>query len=276
MTKRDRSGTVLVETTLQIERQKARGSSRRVEAFLSGFRFTATSSYSRLEFKRAWLRDLAYLHVKCSKCSRLEDVEEAIQESFAKHPSQRRRLNRCWQALNSFQKRLPGSEPYNQSVFRIRMHIEEALLTAYDWWDASVTHEYTGTSCVRAEERPMKGKNGRIDCAIPDCSPNKIACRIHEFFVQDQSKFDAVEELATSGKCGPCSSELSSSFECMENARRDPKTLCDNRVCAKMGDLIIAVDGSDMECFAANNDNEWSVISRALGKKLENPVSAKE
>ena len=51
--------TVLVDTTIQIERLKDRKAKSRIELSLKQFGFTSTSSYARLEFKRSW--NLGYI-----------------------------------------------------------------------------------------------------------------------------------------------------------------------------------------------------------------------
>ena len=49
--------------------------------------------------------------------------------------------------------------------------------------------------------------------------------------------------------------------------------LCDNRHCARIADAIIAVDGRKVDEYAANNDKEWRLLARSMGKTLLNPVS---
>ncbi|MCH8218412.1 MAG: hypothetical protein IH892_16765 [Planctomycetes bacterium] len=56
---------------------------------------------------------------------------------------------------------------------------------------------------------------------------------------------------------------------------QDPKFLCDSKNCSAIGDAIIAVDGKQTDCFAANNDKEWQFLAKTLSKKLINPVQKK-
>ena len=84
--------TALIDTSVQIQRMKRRTLAYPVERELARFRFTATSSFSRYEFKRAWLRDLAIVHAKAMSAEVYEDVPAAIDKSFGSHPRTRARL----------------------------------------------------------------------------------------------------------------------------------------------------------------------------------------
>ncbi len=68
------------------------------------------------------------------------------------------------------------------------------------------------------------------------------------------------------------SDELKRTKEIIEEAQKNPRHLCDDHICTKLGDALIAIDGLDMDYFAANNDKEWVLLSNVLGKHLVNPV----
>ena len=53
--------TVHIDTSIQIERCKEPKKAKVAEKILKDFRFKSTSSYAKFEFKRAWLRDFAFL-----------------------------------------------------------------------------------------------------------------------------------------------------------------------------------------------------------------------
>ncbi|HSV98978.1 MAG TPA: hypothetical protein VLI39_02325 [Sedimentisphaerales bacterium] len=54
--------------------------------------------------------------------------------------------------------------------------------------------------------------------------------------------------------------------------KNDPQRVCQDNVCVKLGDILVALDGISIESFAANNDKEWIPLARALGKHLLNPL----
>jgi len=135
-----------------------------------------------------------------------------------------------------------------------------------------VTGYFQGTGCIRAEE-PVEysPRKGVFVATIAQCRPNDIHCRIHQFFAERRADFDKIRRaVEVAGKPSP---QLNSTKETIDDASQDARRLCDDRVCKRIGDAIAAVDGRDMEHFAANNDSEWKLLADVMGKKLINPTS---
>lgn len=263
--------TVHIDTSLQIERCKAPKKAQIVERSLKVFRFKSTSSYARYEFKRAWLRDLAYIYSALQEVNRIEELLGYVNDKLNAHPSNRRRVSRCIQGIESFLSKNPGNISYEASFIRLRSHIGNAILDAYNWWDHSITHEYDGIGCCRAAEQPRQLAGGKIDVSIPQCRQNKIKCAIHQFFEKNRDHFIAIK-LAIEALGDNVSKELQETQKIIQDAERNPKYLCDDRNCRTLGDSLIAIDGLNMDCFAANNDKEWALLSKVLGKELVNQV----
>jgi hypothetical protein len=136
----------------------------------------------------------------------------------------------------------------------------------------TVTHEYIGTGCVRALEEPKRLSNQKIDMAIPQCRRSSAECNLCNFFSDNKDSFLAIKEAIR--KLGDdASDELQTASKLIEDAEKNPESICDSRVCRKLGDILIAIDGAKLACFAANNDKEWVLLSKVLGKRLINPVN---
>jgi len=264
-------GTVHIDTSIQIEKCKAPKKAKVVEESLKAFRFKSTSSYAKYEFKNAWLRDLAYLYSASQKVGRLEDLLGYISDRLGAHPANRSRVSRCLQAVERFLSQVPGSISYEASLARVRSLLRNAILGAYAWWDSSITHEYNGTGCVRAYEQPKELSGGKIDVSVPRCSRDNIKCTIQRFFEQNKQHFIAIG-LAIKELGNNASEELQQAKKIIEDAEKNREGLCDDGVCRRLGDVLIAVDGLNMDCFAANNDKEWMLLADVLGKELINPV----
>lgn len=263
--------TVHIDTSLQIERCKAWKKAQIVEEGLKNFGFKSISTYAKLEFKRAWLQRLLYLYSASQNVNRLDELIGYINDRLGSHPIQRRRLNTCFQAIESFLSKINEALSPTAQVIRLRSHIRNAIIGAYTWWDSSVTHEYNGTGCARAAEQPTQLSGGKIDVSVPRCSRNNIKCTIHQFFEQNKRHFIVVR-LAIKELGNNASEELQQAKEIIEDAEKNPDSLCDDGVCRRLGDVLIAVDGLNMDCFAANNDKEWVILAEVLGKELINPV----
>jgi hypothetical protein len=263
--------TVHIDTSLQIERCKALRKAQIVEEALQAFPFKSTSSYAKLEFKRAWLQRLLYLYSDSHQISRMNELLGFVTDRLGSHPKHRRRLITCLQAIESFLSRINESLSPTAKLIRFRSHIRHAIIGAYTWWASSITHEYDGTGCVRAAEQPRQLAGEKIDVSIPQCRRNKIKCTIHQFFERNKEHFTAIKvEIEARGD--NVSKELQEAKKIIEDAEKDPEYLCDDRNCLKLGDALIAMDGLDIDYFAANNDKEWALLSKVLGKNLINPV----
>jgi hypothetical protein len=156
-------------------------------------------------------------------------------------------------------------------MLRLREFLVYGMTQAHVAWGRSVHHEFNGTGCVRAQERPARAANENIIFSLPRCRPGKINCKIHEFYAANADHFKKiVDKVATIGDSA--STQLKRAADGVTAAAANPKQLCDDRRCAEIGDLLIAVDGIDLPRYGANNDADWRPISEALGKILINPV----
>lgn len=263
--------TVHIDTSLQIERCKAAKKANVVEDALSQFGFKSSSTYAKLEFKRAWLQRLSYLYYASQNVNGLDELIGYINDQLSAHPLHRRRLSTCLQAVESFLSKIKEDLSPGAQLIRLQTHMRNAILGAYTWWDSSITHEYDGTKCVRAAEQPRQLAGGKVDVSIPQCRGSEIGCAIHQFFEKNREHFAAIK-LAVAALGGRASKELQEAKQIIEYAEKDPNRLCDDRNCVKLGDTLIAIDGLAMDCFAANNDKEWVLLSEVLAKPLVNPV----
>jgi len=263
--------TIHIDTSLQIERCKVQKKAQVVEQRLKEFGFKSTSSYAKLEFKRAWLQRLLYLYAASQNIDRLDELIGYINHNLGAHPMHQRRLNTCLQAIESFLSKINESLSPAAQLTRLQSHIRNAILSAYLWWDSSITHEYNGTGCARAAEQPIELSVGKIDVSIPRCRRDNIKCSIHQFFEKNKEHFNAIK-LKIEARVNIASKELQETQKIIEAAESNPEYLCDDRNCSKLGDVLIAVDGLGMDYFAANNDKEWLLLSEVLRKPLINPV----
>jgi hypothetical protein len=268
--------TVHIDTSLQIERCKAPKKADVVERALEPYRFKSTSTYAKLEFKRAWLQRLAYIYAACSDVTRVEELFGYVDDKLSSHPGHARQLTTCIQAIVSYLSKIRGQLTPEAQLIRFRSHVRTGIMGAYAWWDSSVTHQYHGTECKRAIEEPKELPDGKIDVTVPQCRRGKMCCGFHIFFKENMREFmklkQAIEKLGQ-----PVSNQIKGWKDAIEEAERDPLSLQDSKTCKKLSDAIIAIDGLDMECFAANNDKEWIFLSKVFEKELLNPVrNAKE
>jgi hypothetical protein len=261
-----------LDTSVQIERCKEPRLSQPVENLLKTYSFRSTSSYAKLEFKRSWIRDLAYLHEQCIQLKDWRLVQSKVTSAFSNNPQSGRRLNRCIQAINSFLATLPGNLSLEAANARFLAWLQESIMGWWTWWSRSVHHEFNGTQCARAAEKPTQSQSGHINVVIQTCSPSKISCAVNTFFKDNYSKFDQIASHAESNDS--ISEELKKSARVIRLAQVDPNSLCNNTECAKVGDAIISIDSGSVGVLGAHNPREWTHLSLVLGRELVDPVSA--
>ena len=137
--------TVHIDTSIQIERFKAFQKAQIVEDALKVFGFKSTSSYSKLEFKRVWLKRLAYLYSATEKVNRTDELIGYITDHLGSHPGHRRKLCTSLQAIQSFLSKINEALSPEAQLIRLRIHLRNAILGSYDLWDSSITYEYNGS-----------------------------------------------------------------------------------------------------------------------------------
>ena len=188
-------------------------------------------------------------------------------------PEASRRVSRLLSQIEGFLRLQGPNTPLAVVLVKLKSHLAAAITGAWACWDRSVTHHFDGLCCVRAKEELVRCKaNGRFDVCIPVCRPGKAGCQIEEFFTRHIGSFQkvasAIEKLGQSA-----SVELKTAHDFIRQAEIRPDVLRDSKVCRRIGDILIAIDGDDMGTFIANNDKEWIPLAEALGKALVNPVN---
>lgn len=265
--------TVLIDTTLQLEQQKIKPRPTVVETALSGFHFRAASSYSRLEAKRAWVQRLAYIHTESKQVDSIPQLLDRITRKLGSHPGHRRRLTTSIEAISSYSERLKGSMSGHAAMERFRYLIVDAVLSLNTWWDRSIHHEFDGTKCVRAKEFPTFDlRTETIQAGIARCVRSKIQCNIHNFRSNNAANFEKIIDSVSGCHHGADKSpELVAAAAILEASKVDATHLCDDGVCAKIGDCLITVDGLKMSHFASTNAREWGPLARTFDRVFLNP-----
>lgn len=203
-------------------------------------------------------------------CEGIGHLLEKIEKSLWK-PEAKRRRSRCVTAVVAFLSKQKAEAPIGVLLTRFRTHVVEAIFGGFLAFDRTVTHAFDGTSCVRAREKPLRAGDGSIDVRVRRCQRKSIQCTVHTFFDSHRKSFQSIKN-AIDAEGEKASRELRETAKTITEAERDSECLCDDSGCSSMSDALIAMDGINMQDFAANNPREWTVIASALGKPLINPV----
>ena len=198
----------------------------------------------------------------------IQELYGQIGRSF--QGGQKNRMTRCLEILEKRLGEVPQTVSLGDALLRLREHISLAILNSQAYWDRRVHHHFDQTGCVRALIKPRRQANDLIIFTVPRCKRSDIRCKINKFFISEQQTFitvkNAIDSLGdkASDQCKQASIELA-------KAVSDPERLCEDKNCARLGDILIAADSGSVSTLAANNDKDWIPIANALGKQLINP-----
>lgn len=254
---------LFLDTSAQFNRHSLdKESKREIEELLSSARITGSSTYARLEFKMSFLRDLAYLHGKLRQFRSIP----ALWSHLARLPPMHdRKLRRTLDHLARFWQDVSGDD--SDRIDAILLSIEQQVFTIWRWFDESVDYLEDGTGCIRSTEPPRLVR-GHLEVILNACRPERIRCRIHKFFNENRSLFERMVAGIESVEESERSKELKSLQQITAEASANPTVLCDDRVCRKIGDALIGVDGKGFPALVSSNIKEFRVICAALRNKL--------
>ncbi|MBL4701974.1 MAG: hypothetical protein JKX85_12020 [Phycisphaeraceae bacterium] len=262
-----------LDTTVLIDIHKADEISVPLCRELNNYVFKSASTYSKLEFKRAWLKALYYLYSKTEKTATIADILGILNILSSSYSS--RKLKTVLEVFRRFLKIVTPNDSKvrisdHTRIKRLRMHLRNAILHGFEQFEKILTHQWNGTDCTRAKENPKAYRGcSRIDVVIPKCTENNTYCRIDTFYTEHQKMFQNVAAAISADKSS--SPQLAISLPILIEAENNSKILRNALKCSKISDCIIAIDGHKVPVYIANNDDDWQLLANVLGKNLVNP-----
>lgn len=254
---------LFLDTSAQFNRHSLDKESRQeIEGLLNSSRITGSSTYARLEFKMSFLRDLAYLH---GKLRQLESIPHVLSHLSKLPPPHDRKLRRTLDHLARFWQNIPGDDTARMDA--IILCIEQQVLSIWRWFDDSVDYLADGTGCVRSRESP-RFHRGHLEVILKNCRRDQIRCRIHRFFTENRELFEKMASKIDSLAYEERTKELIRLQQVTDQASADATILCDDRICRKIGDALIGVDGKEFPSIVSSNAKEFRVISEAVGNNF--------
>jgi hypothetical protein len=255
---------LFLDTSAHFNRHSLNDRSRaEVSALLASARLVGTSTFSKLEFKLSFLRDLAYLH---GKLYQFRSIPRVLHHLATLPPPHHRRLQRALDHLARFFTFHGGDEA--ATVDAILLSIENGVANYWDTFDTSVDYVADGTGCVRSRDAPRLNRD-RVEVTHKQCRPDLINCRIHRFFEENRQAFQGVAVAIASLPEERLTNELRTFQRLITEASADPTVLCDDRNCRRFGDAIIAADAGGFPVIVSSNQREFEVLCAALQKRLQ-------
>lgn len=237
----------------------------RADAFVGDLRLVGTSSYARLEFKRSWMLDLVYLHSLLRRYGEIGKTLLHINRKLTADVRTQRKLRRTLDHVARFVGSAEQS-PDGIDVDVVLAHIENAIQSEWTRFEL-LDFIVDGTSCVRAREAPVVKTDGSIDVAVSRCRRDRIHCQVHRHYEKNREAFGRLRANLREIQ-EPGTVQLKRFLEVLDRAEDDPESLCDDSVCRKIGDPLIASDclsGEPKPSLVSSNRAEYDLVCDALG-----------
>lgn len=269
---------VFLDTTIQVDRVILKHDSEkcgRAEALVRQFDLRLAASYSRLEYKRVVLQNLALL---------LNYIESGgLTTAFYKIS----KLTRCRRdsTLNALLGFIfgefgttavdAGDTLDKQCSMRAAAYIRNAIMVLWYQFDKMVDHIADQTKCQRALEKPVRKKNGTYDLAVHESACRQRTCGIVNLFQSELPRIkhlcESLERRKADGR--GLTAELEKALAMLQSAGENSNRLYDYQNCLKVGDVWIHLEAAvaKVEHLATTNVRESEVLCPILDLQMHNP-----
>lgn len=275
---------LFLDTTIQVDRVLKEQPPEllvSLNALLARFNYLVGYSYSRLEFKRAVIQNLALiLDYLCDDRSFFRALQRAIAIG-ARRPRRAATLMSiaAWLGFQIKQQiEVTLGEDLDQRLaMRAESYLRNAIVYLWKRFDKSVDSVTDRTECRRAIEGPRRKANGRFDVSIAESNCRMKECNNANFFrahlpLMKQVR-DQLEQLRAQ-KSKKFTKELETALERLKAAISYPDGLYDYKACGGVGDIWMHLEclAAGVKDFATTNYKESEVLCPMLGLTMQNPA----
>jgi hypothetical protein len=252
--------TAIVDTTIQIDRQKTGVRRKAIESLLAEYTCVAATSIGLLEFKATLIQECITIHDRLKLIGRFTRARDGLIEST--HPQSRLRAHIFNNLVTVF---APSSHDISEEedaklADMSRLKLAADIPRLYDWFKASVDRYLdSAIACTRADERP-RFKNVAFEVNLPKCRRglNKN-CKVEELFRRRRQFFDDLKQRID-GRDDL--TQLQGTVEVYERIVADDAIDVSHSDCRKAGDCLQALEGIEEGATHAlsTNARDWETV----------------
>lgn len=261
-----RKSTIFLDTSVQIARTVHSESIRRqVEERTSGYGQTMTGLVVRLEYKRRLLKEARYLLDQLDYRKSFEKVLRHVHDDLP--PIQRRKSRICIQALITVDERDGDAD----RTERARLFLRNLLRFGLRDFDGGVDKVCDTSRCAAGASEVTEKKPYRsYDFGHDRCDRTKGSCGIGAFLAANREPLKKVlDYLRTLPKAhGKKTDELEAAEKFIEAYLADPTNIEAKNPCSTVGDLLVALESQEAECFYTMNWKESTHLARVMRQDL--------
>jgi len=284
MTQKSKQLPLFLDTTLQVDRCLSAHDSARSDAvakLLGDYNFLVSCVYSRLEFKRVVLQNIALI---------LRYIVEADPPSFFGALLRVSKLNYtprkastlanilAWIGHNIDSNVQTGEVGSNIDLViarRAESYIRNTIKRRWLWYRRTIDSLVDRMNCQRGKEQPVENADGSIDTSVHESACKNKGCNIANFFREQMSRLKKLLADLKKAKTtnGQLTDELEDAIRSIEAAIKDPTRLYNYNRCLELSDVWIHLESvaAGISDFGTTNYKESDLICPSLGLTKRQP-----
>ncbi|OAI47170.1 hypothetical protein AYO44_09970 [Planctomycetaceae bacterium SCGC AG-212-F19] len=272
---------LFLDTSIQVDRIVAQDwPDKRVpiKNLLDKFDYLATCSYSRLEFKRVVIQNLALtLHYLIEEKSFFRAMQRATRLQRSRRTSTLINIM-AWvgHRVDGRAEVSVGSGVDETLTLQAESYIRNGIRSIWKKFDRSVDSVLDKTECKRATEAPRVMPSGEVDASIPESQCRSKECNNANFLRSKlptiRKMCDELEKIKHRG--GTLTDELEEALKTLRSAEGNFDRLYDYQRCLAVGDVWIHLESlaAGIKSFATTNYKESQVLCPIFGLEMKPPT----
>ena len=253
----------LLDTTVQLDRQKTEARRQKLESILAEFDWKFSTGISLVEFKATVIQECITIHNQFRRTgARFTRARDALLEKKGRQISLRAHIFN--NLLHVFASSFDISEETDSRLAeKARLLLENIIPQLYDWFakESVDTVLNDRIACDRANEPPRK-KRAAFEINLPECKrgTNKN-CHVERVIRQAGPQLTILLEPHITH-----SDQLRNAVDTFRKVLENTKTELSHGDCRRAGDCLIALEAEGKATHVlSSNAREWKPLSDVLG-----------
>ena len=257
---------IFLDTSIQIARKVHSPEIKKIiETQISNYHISTSSLVVKQEFKRRLIKEAHYLlkQIKFRK-----SYSKVLRHVHNLPQQQRRKMNICLDTLLT----IDENDNEKDRTDRAICFFQDLLRNGLQDFNQSVDHVFEDSNCACGKKQIKPKSNDEYDFGTNKCSRTEGTCGISNFLNEHESNLNKIsshlKNIPASDVKGKKSKELQNIEEFVNSCISDSKKIEEKNPCYTVGDLLIALESSDIPTFYTLNGKESQHLCRILNQNL--------
>lgn len=266
-----RPRVALLDTTVQVDRQKMGNRRAQIEELLFGFPMKVTTSICLLEFKATIIGECITIHDNLRLRKRFTLVRDSLREKDYRQASLRDHI--FDNLVGVFASSFDITEDKDERLgTKARLKLQQIIPRLYDWFVTESVDAVLrdGIQCTRAAEKPDKGERVSFRPNLSKCVRGKNkTCMVEGFIRQHAQRVVPALEAIIGDLADTEADQLRKTLGLFCRVAGDDDVELSHGECRNAGDCLIALEGMQHASHAVStNATEWAHLCEILGMEF--------